>query len=108
MDELINKIMLLLKLNNLVNPDQKTLTIIEIDINDNDLTSLLENIDYVFHLAAMTSVPLNIDNPEKCTKDNLITTIKLFNACKDNNVKKIVFSSSLSAYKDNTNMPVKK
>ena len=113
-DELINENKVIIidnmssgKVNNLENPDHKNLTIIEKDINDVNLNEVLKNIDYVFHLAAMASVPLSIDNPEKCTRDNLIGTIKLLDACKANNVKKIIFSSSSSVYGDNENIPLK-
>lgn len=113
-DELINENKVIIidnkssgKVNNLENPDHKNLTIIEKDINDVNLNEMLKNIDYVFHLAAMASVPLSIDNPEKCTRDNLIGTIKLLDACKANNVKKIIFSSSSSVYGDNENIPLK-
>ena len=95
------------KVENLQNINHENLTIIENDLNDVNLDELLADIDYVFHLAAMASVPLSIDNPSKCTKDNLDATIKLVDACKNNNVKKIIFSSSSSVYGDNTNIPLK-
>ena len=95
------------KVENLQNINHENLTIIEKDLNDVNLDELLADIDYVFHLAAMASVPLSIDNPSKCTKDNLDATIKLVDACKNNNVKKIIFSSSSSVYGDNTNIPLK-
>ena len=95
------------KVENLQNINHENLTMIEKDLNDVNLDELLADIDYVFHLAAMASVPLSIDNPSKCTKDNLDATIKLVDACKNNNVKKIIFSSSSSVYGDNTNIPLK-
>ena len=95
------------KIENLKNPNHENLTLIEKDLNEVNLDELLINVDYVFHLAAMASVPLSIDNPVKCTNDNLNATIKLLNACKTNNVKKIIFSSSSSVYGDNKNIPLK-
>ena len=95
------------KIENLKTPDHPNLTILEKDINDIDLENVLSDIDYVFHLAAMASVPLSIDNPIECNKVNVDATIKLLNACKINNVKKIVFSSSAAVYGDNKNLPIK-
>ncbi len=113
-DELINNNELIIidnmssgKIENLQNVDHENLTIIEKDLNDVNLEELLVDIDYVFHLAAMASVPLSIDNPSECVRNNLDATIKLINACKNNNVKKIIFSSSSSVYGDNTNIPLK-
>ena len=80
---------------------------IEKDLNDADLDDILTDVDYVFHLAAMASVPLSIENPSECIENNMDATIKLINACKNNNVKKIIFSSSSSVYGDNTNIPLK-
>ena len=95
------------KIENLKNPNHENLTLIENDLNEVNLDKVLINVDYVFHLAAMASVPLSIDNPIKSTNDNLNATIKLLNACRANNVKKIIFSSSSSVYGDNTNIPLK-
>ena len=95
------------KVENLQNINHENLTLIEKDLNDADLDDLLTDVDYVFHLAAMASVPLSIENPSECIENNMDATIKLINACKNNNVKKIIFSSSSSVYGDNTNIPLK-
>ena len=95
------------KVENLQNINHENLTLIEKDLNDADLDDLLTDVDYVFHLAAMASVPLSIENPPECIENNMDATIKLINACKNNNVKKIIFSSSSSVYGDNTNIPLK-
>jgi len=95
------------KVENLQNINHENLTLIEKDLNDADLDDILTDVDYVFHLAAMASVPLSIENPSECIENNMDATIKLINACKNNNVKKIIFSSSSSVYGDNTNIPLK-
>lgn len=95
------------KIENLKEPNHKNLTIIEEDINDADLNTILKDVDYIFHLAAMASVPLSVDDPIGCTKNNVNATIKLINAAKDERVKKIVFSSSSAVYGENRNMPLK-
>ena len=95
------------KIENLKYPNHENLTLIENDLNEVNLDKVLINVDYVFHLAAMASVPLSIDNPIKSTNDNLNASIELLNACRANKVKKIIFSSSSSVYGDNTNIPLK-
>ena len=95
------------KIKNLKNPESENLTIIKEDINNLNLNEILKGKDYVFHLAAMASVPLSVDKPLKCNKDNLESTINLAIASKEENIKKIVFSSSSAVYGENLNMPLK-
>ncbi|MBQ2653892.1 MAG: NAD-dependent epimerase/dehydratase family protein [Methanobrevibacter sp.] len=92
---------------NLKTPNHENLKIIKEDIRNTDLNNLTSNIDYIFHLAAMASVPLSIEKPVECNDINLNATVKLLKAAADNNVKKIIFSSSSSVYGQNKNMPLK-
>lgn len=94
-------------INNLDNPHHENLTIIKKDLNSLDLNTNLEDIDYVFHLAAMVSVPLSVKNPIRCNLENVTSTVNLISACVENNVKKIIFSSSSAIYGENTHMPLK-
>ena len=96
------------KLEYLENPQHENLTLIKEDIHDVDLNSALEGIDYVFHLAAMVGVPLSVENPLKCNRDNVTATVNLLDACVKSDVEKIVFSSSSAVYGDNPNMPLTK
>lgn len=95
------------KLNYLNNPQHENLTFIQKDLNSLDLNVKLKDIDYVFHLAAMVSVPLSVKNPLTCNIENVASTVKLLNACVENNVEKIIFSSSSAVYGENRNMPLK-
>ncbi|WP_295721830.1 NAD-dependent epimerase/dehydratase family protein [uncultured Methanobrevibacter sp.] len=95
------------KLENLANPNHENLTIIKGNLNDLDLDDILKGVDYVFHLAALASVPESVEKPLFSNSNNLDTTLKLLVACKDNDVKKIVFSSSAAIYGDNPNIPLK-
>jgi UDP-glucose 4-epimerase len=80
---------------------------VEEDLRKTNLDDLTSNIDYIFHLAAMASVPLSIDKPVECNDINLNATVKLLKSAADNDVKKIVFSSSSAVYGQNRNMPLK-
>jgi len=94
-------------INNLINPNHDNLEIIKKDICEIDWNDILTDIDYIFHLAAMASVPLSIDAPIKCNEVNLNATVKLLDSAVKNNVQKIVFSSSAAVYGQNKNMPLK-
>ncbi|URN49821.1 GDP-mannose 4,6-dehydratase [Methanobrevibacter sp. TLL-48-HuF1] len=95
------------KVENLKNPSHKNLTIIKNNLNDVNLDEILIDTDYIFHLAAMASVPLSVNDPIKCNDNNVNSTIKLLTAAKNQNVKKVIFSSSSAVYGNNTNTPLK-
>lgn len=97
------------KIDNLANPNHENLKIITEDlttINLDDLTLILKDVDYVFHLAALASVPMSVKNPIKSNKNNVDATVKLLNASKDSEILKLVFSSSSAVYGENPNMPL--
>ena len=57
-----------------------------------------KNIDYVFHLAALADIVPNITNPKEYFNSNVIATFNVIEACKANNVKKIIYTASSSCY----------
>ena len=63
--------------------------------------------DYVFHLAAIASVPQSIDNPLISNEVNVVGTLNVLLTAKENNVKKVVFSSSCALYGDTTELPLR-
>lgn len=66
---------------------------------------ILENADYVHHLAAMISVPESVDKPLECVEININGLLNVLDACRENGVKKIVFSSSAAIYGENPESP---
>jgi len=68
---------------------------------------LFQNIDYVFHLAAIPRVPISIEDPVFTSKVNILGTINVFKASADNRVKRVVFASSSSVYGDQKILPLK-
>lgn len=95
------------KIENLENPYHENLKIVIGNLNDLNLDEMFKGMDYVFHLAALASVPKSVENPLLNHENNVNATLKLLIASKNNNVKKIVFSSSSAIYGDNPNMPLK-
>ena len=63
------------KLENLENPNHENLSIIEEDLLEADLDEILKGMDYVFHLAALASVPINRSKKQWSRKDSLLIII---------------------------------
>jgi UDP-glucose 4-epimerase len=59
---------------------------------------LFNGIDVVFHLAAESRIQPCIINPEKAIETNIKGTFNVLEACRKNNVKRIIYSSTSSAY----------
>ena len=94
-------------INNLTDPKHENLKIIQQDIRKSNFDEITKEIDYIFHLAAMASVPLSIDKPIECNEINLNATLNLLKSATKNDVEKIIFSSSSAVYGENKNMPLK-
>lgn len=59
----------------------------------------LRNQDYVIHLAAYTSVPQSVLEPEYCYQTNVIGTLNMLNAAREcKNLKRFIFASSAAVY----------
>ena len=79
------------------------------DIRDyNFLNNLFktEKIDAVIHFAAFSLVGESVTNPLKYYENNLYGTKGLLQAMIDNNVDKIVFSSTAATYGEPENIPI--
>jgi len=63
--------------------------------------------DYVFHLAAIPSVPLSIHDPLRSNDVNILGTLNALVAARDCQVKKVVFSSSCAIYGDTPSLPAR-
>jgi UDP-glucose 4-epimerase len=74
--------------------------------NLNLLQKSFENIDYVFHQAALASVPGSIEDPVANNNVNINGTLNVLTAARDNQVKKVVFASSCAVYGDPEIMPI--
>lgn len=80
---------------------------IELDLRDSmALKALLnEGFDVVVHLAGRGGVRRSIAEPEKYFELNYLATLRLLEAMKDSNVKKIVFASTSSIYGNKSPIP---
>ena len=69
------------------------------------LNRLFQGADYVFHLAAVTSVPLSIRDPENTTVVNIQGTLNVLLAAREQGIKKVIYASSSSVYGDTPTLP---
>jgi len=65
-----------------------------------------EKPEIVYHLAAQTSVPVSIGNPQQDAWVNIIGSINILDACRRAGVKKYVFMSSAAVYGKPQFLPV--
>ncbi len=64
------------------------------------LAEAMRGVEYVFHLAALASVPRSVDNPLACHEHNVTGTLNVLLAARDAGVKRVVYAGSSSAYGD--------
>jgi len=69
------------------------------DINDYDrVKSITKDIDVIFHLAAESGIQPTIENPRLAVQTNVLGTCNILQAARENGVKRVVYSSTSSAY----------
>ena len=80
--------------------------LIEGDIrNYDDCLKAVENIDIVFHEAALGSVPRSIKDPITSTDVNIGGFVKMLFAAKESGVKRFIYAASSSTYGDHPDLP---
>src|SRR5579863_1232130 len=83
----------------------------QIDFREADLLDLdavhsaCRGVDYVFHEAAIPSVPKSVVDPLGSNRANVDGTVHLLIAAKDAQVKRVVYAASSSAYGDTPTLP---
>jgi nucleoside-diphosphate-sugar epimerase len=60
---------------------------------------------YIFHLAALGSVPRSVEEPRLYRNVNVVGTHNVLDAAKDAKVGRVIFSASSSAYGDSPTLP---
>jgi UDP-glucose 4-epimerase len=64
------------------------------------LKRLFRNVDFVFHQAAISSVPKSIEDPLATNETNVTGTLNVLLAARDSGVKKVIYASSAAVYGD--------
>ncbi len=80
--------------------------LIEGDIrNYSDCQKAVDGMDYVFHQAALGSVPRSIKDPVSSTDVNIGGFVKMLFASKEAKVKRFIYAASSSTYGDHPGLP---
>ena len=93
------------KIENLKELDHDKINMVCADITDADLNLIFEDHDYVFHEAALTSVPESIQKPTEVNKINIDGTFRVLKAACECNIKKVISASSAAVYGETETLP---
>ena len=86
--------------------EHEALTIVEGDISNADtVNECMQGVDWVFHKAAVASVPKTVNDPVGSSLVNYHGTLHLLEAARKNKVKRFVFASSAALYGDEPTLP---
>jgi nucleoside-diphosphate-sugar epimerase len=73
--------------------------------DENALQKALEDVELVFHEAAIPSVPRSVENPRQTHIASVDSTFSLLLAAKERKVRRVVYAASSSAYGDQPSLP---
>lgn len=91
-----------------LSPFQSFIELVEGDIRELETCRrALRGVDFVFHLAALTSVPGSISDPLLNHEININGTANLLLASSEAKVKRLVFASSAAVYGDSRALPLR-
>lgn len=76
------------------------------DIRDADICMKASyGIDLISHQAALCSVPRSIKDPVTSTHVNILGTVNIFDAARQNKIQRVVYAASSSTYGDSQKLP---
>ncbi|AWI24448.1 NAD-dependent epimerase/dehydratase family protein [Flavobacterium pallidum] len=81
---------------------------LQLDLTDEHRLDVLfekEQFDVVANLAAQAGVRYSIDNPKVYVQSNVVGFINILEACRQNNIKHLVYASSSSVYGNRDEVP---
>jgi UDP-glucose 4-epimerase len=65
----------------------------------------VQEVDYIFHMAALVSVPESVHSPHECVELNVTGLLNVLEEAASAGVKKLCFSSSAAVYGNNPAVP---
>jgi nucleoside-diphosphate-sugar epimerase len=73
--------------------------------DEKSLRKALEDVELVFHEAAIPSVPRSVENPRQTHIASVESTLSLLLASREKRVRRVVYAASSSAYGDQPTLP---
>jgi UDP-glucose 4-epimerase len=73
--------------------------------DEQSLRKALEDVELVFHEAAIPSVPRSVENPRQTHIASVESTFSLLLGARDRKVRRVVYAASSSAYGDQPILP---
>ena len=84
----------------------------KVDFQEGDICSpetlrqVMEGVDYVIHLAALSSVVRSVQDPVATTQVNLVGTLQVLLAARDAHVQRVVMAATAAAYGESPTLPL--
>jgi UDP-glucose 4-epimerase len=89
-----------------ISPFLNKIELVEADIREfKACRKVVDGVDFVLHQAALTSVPLSIEDPLLTNEINITGTLNLLLASREAKVQRLVFASSAAVYGDDSRLP---
>jgi nucleoside-diphosphate-sugar epimerase len=75
----------------------------EVCISDNNsgtkVNKIVNNYEYIFHLAALISIPYSYEAFHSYTSTNINGTLNILNVCKNNKIKRLMYLLMVNQFK---------
>lgn len=92
-------------LDNMVIDGERFGKFIKMDIRDPEINNHFSDVDYVFHLAGISTLPVCQNDPVNSIDVNISGTVNILEAARRNNVKRVIFASTAGIYENNIQFP---
>lgn len=87
--------------------DNQSITFVKGSVTDREfLLKTCKDVDYVFHQAAIVSVPHSIKDPIATNNVNINGTLNVLVAARDTHVQKVICASSCAIYGNTSHLPI--
>jgi UDP-glucose 4-epimerase len=86
--------------------DYPKFTFFTLSIGDSEILNIIKEGDIVFHLAAISSLASNQENPAYSYTNNVVGTINLLEACRKKGCKHFIFASTSAVYENSVKFPL--